>query len=137
MTPALLRRWRLIATAAYLALFSWMGLWLFRGDSSPSLIALTIGWGPLWLPLYGILRGRIYTFAWSNFVVIPYLGHALMLAWVNPLERDAAIIEGSLAMAALLLIAYYTRFAARYHRLHGSDSNTELGLDADDKVDHR
>ena len=128
MTLNSLKRWRLLATLAYLALFSWMGLWLCR-DGLPEWWVLLFAWGPLWLPLYGILRGRIYTFAWCSFVIIPYLGHALMLAWINPQQRPAAIIEGFLALLSMLLVAYFTRFAARYRRLHGASSHAELGLD--------
>ena len=131
MTAQELLRWRRLATASYLALFSWMGLWLCR-DGLPDWLGLAIGWLPLWLPLWGILRGRIYTFAWSNFIVIPYLGHAVVLAWINPEMRIAGFIEGLLALTTLLLTSYYTRFASRYRRHHGSAANALLGLDDDE-----
>ncbi len=128
MTLAALKRWRLLATLCYLALFSWMGLWLCR-DGVPVWWVLALAWGPLWLPLYGILRGRIYTFAWCSFVIIPYFGHALMLAWITPEQRPAAIVEGFLALGSMLTVAYFTRFAARYRRHHGPSCHADLGLD--------
>ena len=44
----------------------------------------------------------------------------------------AGFVEGLLALTTLLLTSYYTRFASRYRRHHGSAANALLGLDDDE-----
>ena len=56
----------------------------------------------------------------------------MVLAWINPEMHIAGFIEGLLALSTLLLTSYYTRFASRYRRLHGSAANALLGLDDDE-----
>lgn len=69
-----------------LALFSYFGLlatllfwilWAPHSDNFPTAAMLLLGIVPLLFPLRGLLNGRSYTYAWSGFLVLFYMAHAI------------------------------------------------------------
>jgi uncharacterized membrane protein len=96
----------------YFGLLTFMPLWLLV--LSPSVmspwLSLTLFFAPLLLPLFGLLRGDPYTYAWSNFIVIIYFLHSLTTLWVIPDDRLWAGIELALASLMFLSGTYYAKY---------------------------
>ncbi|CZF83073.1 DUF2069 domain-containing protein [Grimontia marina] len=103
---------RPLALSAYLALISWVALW--HGVISPhphvNPIGVAIAWMlPLLLPLIGILKGKAYTHAWANFILMFYFLHALTILWVDVGERRLASIELVLTSLSFVCNVYYAK----------------------------
>lgn len=93
-------------------------LWLSPPELGSAKVLLLVWWGPLWLPLWGILRGKAYTFAWANFIVMWYFLHSLTTLWVGKdLDRYLALAE----LVAACLMFYGCTYYAKYR-------GQELGL---------
>jgi len=93
-------------------------LWLSPPELGSARTLLLVWWGPLWLPLWGILRGKAYTFAWANFIVMWYFLHSLTTIWVSDgLNFVLAVVE----LAAAALMFYGCTYYAKYR-------GQELGL---------
>jgi uncharacterized membrane protein len=109
-------------TARYLLLgrLGFFGLWLLQPLwilylAPPQLgnayVLLAILWLPLWLPLYGIIKGHAYTLAWANFIVMIYFLHSLTNLWVsNGLQQYLAALELLLAGMMFIGCTYYARY---------------------------
>jgi uncharacterized membrane protein len=104
---------RLIAGASLIALMflciAWE-LWLAplrAGGSALALKAL-----PLLLPLFGVLRGKRYTYQWSSMLILAYFAEGVVRAWS---ERGAgqalALAQIVLAMIFFTAAICYVRFA--------------------------
>ncbi|MAD76864.1 MAG: hypothetical protein CML20_19115 [Rheinheimera sp.] len=109
-----------------LARFGYWGLWLLiplwllwlapatYGSTSQitgnKLISTALLWLPLWLPMYGIIKGKAYTFAWANFIVMIYFLHSLTNLWVSTgLYQMLAFIELLLASIMFIGCTYFAR----------------------------
>jgi uncharacterized membrane protein len=67
---------------------------------------------PLLLPLFGLLRGRLYTFKWTPFLSLPYLCEGLVRAWSEGgAVRLLALAEILLSMALLAGTITYVRLS--------------------------
>ena len=115
MTPALLQA---AASAALVALVFLCLLWesvlspIRPGGSLLMLKAL-----PLLLPLFGILRGKIYTYRWAPLLVLAYFCEGIVRAWSERgLSRGLAIAEITLAMAFVVAASLYVRLSSRSMR---------------------
>jgi uncharacterized membrane protein len=65
---------------------------------------------PLLLPLFGILRGKIYTYQWAPLLVLAYFCEGVVRAWSeHGLSRGLAIAEITLSMAFVLVASLYVR----------------------------
>ena len=99
MRPASLQ---IIASASLIALIFLCLLWesilapIKPGGSLLMLKAL-----PLLLPLFGILRGRIYTYQWTSLMVLAYFCEGVVRAWS---ERGAgrALALAEIALSLIL-----------------------------------
>jgi len=105
-----------------LTLFSYFGLillflyWiLFFIESSPTPIPmlLSIAIGPLLFPLYGLLRAKPYTHAWSSFLALVYFIHAVVEAYANEVTRHLALIETALSLGFFIGSIYFVKMNAR------------------------
>jgi uncharacterized membrane protein len=76
----------MIASSRWLTLSSYFGLlatllvwilWAPHGENFPTAAMLMLGIVPLLFPLRGLLYGRSYTHAWSGFLVLFYMAHAI------------------------------------------------------------
>ena len=109
-----------------LARFGYWGLWLLiplwllwlapatYGDTGEltgnKLISTGLLWLPLWLPMYGIIKGKAYTFAWANFIVMIYFLHSLTNLWISAgLYQLLALTELLLASIMFIGCTYYAR----------------------------
>ena len=103
---------RVVSSAALVALIclclAWE-LWLapLRAGGS-SLAFKTL---PLLLPLFGVLRGKRYTYQWSAMLILAYFTEGVVRAWS---ERGASQL---LALAEVALSAAFFASAVAYARL--------------------
>lgn len=110
------KRLRILALTSYLSLFIWVVLWHFVLSPNPmySTLFLVLFWVvPLALPFHGIIKGKPYTHAWANFIVMFYLLHGLTSIYANPDERWYAFIEIVLASLMFIGCSFYARFRGR------------------------
>jgi uncharacterized membrane protein len=101
-----------IASASLIALIflcvAWE-LWLApirTGGSALALKAL-----PLLLPMFGVLRGKRYTYQWSSMLVFAYFTEGVVRAWS---ERGKS---GLLALAEIILSLVFFAAAVWYVRV--------------------
>jgi uncharacterized membrane protein len=116
MTPTKrIDAWQFGATASLIALI-FLGLaWELRlAPLRPggSLLALKIL--PLLLPLFGVLRGKIYTYQWSTMLALAYVAEGAVRAWSDRgLSAQLACVEATLACAFFACCIGYIRHARR------------------------
>ena len=93
--------WRTLALTGYFGTFAlivaWYG-WLSPPTGLPVYIALLALGTPLLLPLRGLLHGRPYTYAWSLFLALGYLTHALIELYSTATDRPYALLELALSL---------------------------------------
>lgn len=112
MPTAWLRRG---ALGSYVLLLIWVLAWHVWWSPHPQLsqaFMLSLWVLPLLLPLPGLLAGRRYTHAWSNFILLLYVAHSLTLLLISPAERLLALGElllSLLSFAMNLLLVRRTR----------------------------
>jgi uncharacterized membrane protein len=69
---------------------------------------------PLLLPLFGILRGKRYTYQWSSMFILIYIMEGLVRATSeHGASRSFAVAEIVLALAFLLSAVAYSRSTER------------------------
>ncbi|MCK6265430.1 DUF2069 domain-containing protein [Vibrio sp. ZSDE26] len=106
------KQFRLLALFANLGLLTWVALWQWQLSPHPHVnnITLAIAWCvPLLLPLPGILAGKPYTHAWSNFILMLYFLHALVILSIGEGEYLLATVELGLATLAFIGNILYAR----------------------------
>lgn len=100
-----------IATASLIALIflcvAWE-LWLAPVRAGGS--ALTLKALPLLLPLFGVLRGKRYTYQWASMLILAYFTEGVVRAWS---ERGAG---QALALAEIVLSLVFFTAAICYAR---------------------
>lgn len=107
---------RRLALSGYLGLLGWVVLWHLWLSPHPELLPwlLPLVWvTPLLLPLSGILRGRPYTHAWANFILMFYFLHSLTLLTTDEGERGLALVELILTTLAFIGCTFYARLRGR------------------------
>ena len=120
-TPMLmLRRWlRIGAGSSLIALIlvclGWEG-WLAPLKPQGSLLILKAV--PLLLPLFGILRGKPYTYQWASMFILLYFTEGVVRAWA---DRG---VSARLAMVEVLLTVVFFFCAIFYSRLTRSASQS-------------
>lgn len=94
-------------------------------ESNP--IAMMLVWLlPLLLPAHGLFKGKPYTAAWSNFIVMLYYMHALTVMYTDPDERHLAILEFILANCMLFGNGFYARLKGKELGLGLKKLKTEM-----------
>ena len=111
---------RKLTLASYFPLIIWLVVWHFflTPDKSTSTVFTMLFWiVPILLPMHGLIKGKPYTHAWTNFVVMYYLLHGLTAIYAVEGERLYALVE-------ILLCCLLFTGCSVYARLRGR----ELGL---------
>ncbi len=73
-----------------------------------SLLALKIL--PLLLPLFGILRGKLYTYQWASMLILAYFAEGAVRAWSDQgLSAQLALAEVALAFIFFTACIAYVR----------------------------
>jgi uncharacterized membrane protein len=67
---------------------------------------------PLLIPLFGILRGKVYTYQWTALLVLAYLTEGLVRAWSDRgISQHLALLETGLAVVLLASCVIYVRLS--------------------------
>lgn len=106
---------RLSASASLIALIllclAWEG-WLAPLRPGGTLLILKAA--PLLLPLFGILRGKRYTYQWSSMFILLWFTEGTVRAYSDMgLSAALAGIEITLTIAFFVSAIYYARLSAK------------------------
>ncbi|MGH8704243.1 MAG: DUF2069 domain-containing protein [Burkholderiales bacterium] len=106
-----MRSLQLIASAALIALiFLCLGWELWLAPLRPGGSWLALKALPLLAPLFGVLRGRRYTYQWSSMLVLAYFGEGVVRAWSERGSAQAlAAAEIALSLAFFVSVVAYAR----------------------------
>jgi uncharacterized membrane protein len=101
------------AIASLIALIFLCLLWeAWLAPIKPGGSALMLKALPLLAPLFGILRGKVYTYQWTALLVLAYFAEGIVRAWSERgLSQQLAIAEVALATALLTSCVLYVRLA--------------------------
>ncbi len=110
----------LLSIGSYIALIIltvlWEG-WLAPATGAPPDLWLTIKSVPLLLPLFGLLHGKPYTYAWASLLMLLYFSEGVVLTYVyhsQPLSFhdifSCAAAETVLSTTFILSAPFYARF---------------------------
>ncbi|MFL6581780.1 MAG: DUF2069 domain-containing protein [Burkholderiales bacterium] len=85
-------------------------LWLAPVRSGGS--ALVLKGLVLLLPLFGVLRGKSYTYQWSSMLILAYFIEGVVRAWSeHGIGRALALAEIALSLVFFVAAIGYTRLA--------------------------
>lgn len=109
----------------YLTLFSYFGLlatllvWIIvapHGDNFPTAAMLLLGIMPLLFPLRGLLHGRSYTYAWSGFLVLFYMAHAIGELYSGDAFWLYPLLELIFSLVFMIASNAYVRFLGKMRK---------------------
>ena len=105
---------RALASASLVALILQCVAWeLWLAPLRPGGSALVFKALPLLLPLFGVLRGRRYTYQWSALLILAYFIEGVVRAWSeHGAGRLLAAMEIGLCLAFFASALGYARYAA-------------------------
>jgi uncharacterized membrane protein len=112
-TTLLFRR---LTLYSYFLLLAWLVIWHFvlPVNVEHSALFIRITWIViLLLPMQGLIKGKPYTHAWANFIVMIYLIHGLTAIYALPDERLYALIEIVLATGMFIGCSAFARMRGR------------------------
>jgi len=67
---------------------------------------------PLLIPLFGILKGRVYTYQWASMLILFYFTEGAVRAWSDQgLSAQLALIEVVLSCAFFFCSIFYAKHA--------------------------
>ncbi|WP_166423836.1 DUF2069 domain-containing protein [Paraglaciecola sp. 20A4] len=105
-----------LALSSYFLLVAWLVIWHFvlTIDKNTSTTFTVLFWIiPILLPIRGLLAGKPYTYAWTNFIVMYYLLHGLTAVYAVEGERIYAAIEILLCVGLFSGCSFYARLRGR------------------------
>ncbi len=108
--------YRKLTLISYFSLLTWLVVWHFAltPDKVTSVTFTLIMWIlPIVLPMKGLVAGKPYTHAWTNFVVMYYLLHGLTSVYAVDGERLYAVIEILLCVGLFIGCSMYARLRGR------------------------
>jgi uncharacterized membrane protein len=107
---------RRLTLTSYLLLIIWLLIWHFvlTIDKTTSTLFTLLFWiVPILLPAKGLLEGKPYTYAWTNFIVMYYLLHGLTAVYAVEGERLYALVEILLCTLLFTGCSFYARVRGR------------------------
>jgi uncharacterized membrane protein len=108
----------LAACACLVALIFLVAAWeLFAAPLKPGGSWLVLKALPLLAPLFGVLRGRLYTFQWSTLLIWLYAAEGAARAYTDSgLSARLALLELALSVAYFAAAVAYLRATRRGQR---------------------
>ncbi|MEE4243797.1 MAG: DUF2069 domain-containing protein [Kangiellaceae bacterium] len=101
----------LLVQVSFFALFALLSSWslyLFPPERFSATLLATIWLLPLVFPTWGVIKRKLYTYAWLQFITMIYFCHAIVYMMTSPAEFWIALAEFVLVMinftAAILAI---------------------------------
>ena len=107
---------RRLTLTSYLLLIVWLVVWHFilTIDKTTSTLFTLLFWLlPILLPVKGLIEGKPYTYAWTNFIVMYYLLHGLTAVYAVEGERLYALVEIILCTLLFTGCSFYARVRGR------------------------
>ena len=107
---------RVTGLTGYLGLWILLPAWYaWLAPSAVLPLALVLGFLllPLAFALPGMLRGKVYTYAWSSLLSLAYFGHGVVEAWTFPGERLYGLAEVALSLLWFTGAIFYVRAIKR------------------------
>lgn len=90
---------------------AWEG-WLAPLKPSGSLLILKVL--PLLLPLFGILKGKRYTYQWASMLILLYFTEGVVRAWADQgLSAKLAMVEIALSVLFFICTIFYARLTRK------------------------
>jgi uncharacterized membrane protein len=108
--------YRKLTLVSYGLLIAWLFIWHFaltQDKATSTLFTLLLWILPILLPAKGLLQGKPYTHAWTNFIVMYYLLHGLTAIYVSEGEALYALIEIILCTGLFIGCSFYARSRGR------------------------
>ncbi|MDU0354962.1 DUF2069 domain-containing protein [Paraglaciecola aquimarina] len=108
--------YRKLALVSYVLLTIWIVVWHFflTPDKATSHLFTLLLWVlPILLPAKGLIAGKPYTYAWTNFVVMYYLLHGLTSIYAVKAEWFYALIEIILCCTLFTGCSFYARLRGK------------------------
>ena len=69
---------------------------------------------PLLLPLFGILKGKRYTYQWASMFILLYFTEGCVRAWSdNGLSAKLALLEVTLTLTFFMCAIYYAKLTRK------------------------
>ena len=96
----------------YLCLMLWYA-WLLPSPSLPRAILLLLAVGPLMVPLMGLMRGKLNSFAWSLFLALGYFVLGVYLAAASE-SRSVGLLVSACSILFFTGAMLYVRWQARW-----------------------
>jgi uncharacterized membrane protein len=122
-----------LALGAYLLLLAlsvlWEG-WLAPAPYAPPGFWLTLKAGPLLFPLFGLLRGRPYTYVWTGLLLLPYFMEGVVLAYLRAGDGFSRTSVLSYAWLEIFLCLAFFGCGAFYARRRAAENNHRLSNSA-------
>lgn len=107
---------RKLTLTSYVLLIIWLVIWHFflTIDKNTSTTFTLLFWiVPILLPAKGLIEGKPYTYAWTNFIVMYYLLHGLTAVYAVEGERLYALVEIILCCMLFTGCSFYARMRGR------------------------
>lgn len=107
---------RRLTLSSYFLLIIWIVVWHFflTIDKPTSTLFTLVFWVvPILLPAKGLIEGKPYTYAWTNFIIMYYLLHGLTAVYAVDGERLFALVEIILCCTLFTGCSYYARLRGR------------------------
>ena len=110
-----MRAARLTASASLIALVFLCVAWeLWMAPMRPGGSALVLKALPLLLPLFGVLRGKRYTYQWSSMLIFAYFTEGVVRAWSeHGSSQVMAVAEIVFSLVFFIAAVSYARCSAR------------------------
>ena len=110
-----MRAARLTASASLIALVFLCVAWeLWIAPIRPGGSALVLKALPLLLPLFGVLRGKRYTYQWSSMLIFAYFTEGVVRAWSeHGSSQVMAVAEIAFSLVFFIAAVSYARISAR------------------------
>ena len=110
-----MRAARLTASASLIALVFLCVAWeLWIAPMRPGGSALVLKALPLLLPLFGVLRGKRYTYQWSSMLIFAYFTEGVVRAWSeHGSSQVMAVAEFAFSLVFFIAAVSYARISAR------------------------
>jgi uncharacterized membrane protein len=109
----MIRNLRLGATVSLIALILLCLAWeSILAPLRPGGSLLVLKATPLLLPLFGILRGKRYTYQWSSMFILLYFTEGVVRAWSDVgLSAQLALLELLFTLLFFVCAIYYARLS--------------------------
>lgn len=111
----MIRRLQLGAVISLVALIFLCLLWeTLLAPLKPSGSLLILKALPLLLPLFGILRGKFYTYQWASMLILLYFTEGTVRAWSDHgISAKLATIEICLSIIFFICAIFYARLTRK------------------------